>query len=183
MIETSGGVLFFLLILYVFGFFEPDSSHRSRGITENHNPSLPKGSDENESKEKTAFSSDSSGDVDSSHKWHVKRLPAKVRENIRPASPTDYAKWLEGHLKRGGEIRYERNRDLDSDYFVATGDFYLPRMCGAKSIALIVPEDTNVVYHDRGHSRIMWMDGFKFEGAGVESFKETYIQNAIKKYG
>lgn len=181
------GLLFILFILWIFGIFNFNKS-RSRGITRSNPPS-------NESS--SGSRKDVKRELRDDFKWknwmnktgaerHLSRekITDEMRGNVRPASPKDYAKWLSGYLKKGGEIRYERTRTLDSDYFVATGDFELPsRLCGANSVNLIVPEGIDVTYSDRGHCRIMWMDGYEFEGSGAESFTDPQIKNVAREYG
>lgn len=185
---SGGGILFFIFLLWIFGVFDSDES-RSRGITRSHDPSSGGSSGGFKSGPRRelgdASASGRTGWKDKSlTERHLERddITEEVRRNVRPASPRDYAKWLQGYLKRGGEIRYKREREMDFDFFVATGDFELPRLCGANSMALIVPEHVDVTYSDRGHSRIMWMDEYEFEGAGVESFTDPEIQSVIQDY-
>lgn len=102
-----------------------------------------------------------------------------VLPNTRPTTVGEYAAFVRGYLKAGGQIRYVRDCPLRDDYRTVTDDLTMPALYGAATIDLLVPEGRTVEFPEgHGHATVLWMDGFRLEGAGLELFSDvaSYLQ-------
>lgn len=103
-------------------------------------------------------------------------VPREVLSSVRKASKSEYKKWLKGFLEEGGEIRYDRNREFDDDYFFALRDFELPHLTGSSSLKIIVPKHVEVEYDDRGHNELFFMEDYTMDAAGAEGFTDLTLE-------
>lgn len=101
-------------------------------------------------------------------------LRHEVMPNVQPTTVAEYAAFVVGYLKGGGTISYARDRALRTGrYYTALRSFTLPPLFGAQSINVLVPEGVTVVRGGRGHSAVLYMDGYRLDGAGLEMFADV----------
>lgn len=92
---------------------------------------------------------------------------------VRPTTVAEYARFVVGYLAQGGRIRYVRHRPL-SNYYTVQSDLTLPALPAARAIGLLVPEGRTVTMPSgRGQARILYLDGFRLEGGGLEMFSDV----------
>jgi hypothetical protein len=128
-----------------------------------------------------------SGFYESSYKCQ-KELDIERRrflEYCRPASKTDWLRWLKPHLEKKGQLRTLFKYDVapTRNWYVLTEDVYdVPEMYGADSINLIVPKHryltpsqlTRTFHGNSGHNNIFFMDGYQVFGDIPENTEKTY---------
>ncbi len=112
--------------------------------------------------------------VQESEKKHGQREEF-IEEFCRPAEAIDYAYWLEGYIKNGGQIthHYDYNLPKDRIFVLQTdsvqaeiakkGTIEVPKLHGSSSFSLIIPElidKESIVDDTRSHNRLYYMEGF-----------------------
>lgn len=103
------------------------------------------------------------------------KVPSTLGGHVRKATRFEYKCWLAGYLRRGGDVDHRRDRDFESgNYFFATSDFRLPKLCGANAFGVIVPQGIKVDSKFCGHCRVLRMDGFTTNRT-VEMFNDIEL--------
>ena len=108
-----------------------------------------------------------------------------MKEHTRAASKEEYAAWLKGYepllaksryLAKlfGKELKYLDHRFSGARVLVATSDFHLGALYGARSVELIVPEGIKVTTGDLGHSQVMYMKDFTIRSSSHRPFVCVY---------
>jgi hypothetical protein len=93
---------------------------------------------------------------------------------MRPAVVEDYREWLKGNLESGGEVSHLYNYEWrDTNWYVATSDFKLPKLNSARAVNVIVPEG---IHFDGsgssiGRSNVYLMDGHRSFGGWIPLYK------------
>lgn len=95
---------------------------------------------------------------------------------LRPASRSDYIKWLRAYVEAGNEPTHYYDHPFDQwdNFYVAKRDFELIPLCGASAINIIVPEGVKCLGGSRGHINLYFYEGPAAKGT-VPVFNDTVI--------
>jgi len=102
--------------------------------------------------------------------WNLRKekniIPEKNPQlyGFKPANKKDYANWLIGYLKNGGQVSHVYDYEFPG-FFIAKKDFKLGSLYGANSIQVIIPEGIKTS-NASGHNTYYFMDDFKTSGYG-----------------
>lgn len=110
----------------------------------------------------------------------IAREKAKTKKdtfllNCNPATPIQYARWLQGYLAKGGRITHKYDFDFPTDgFFIAKQDCEAPSLYGVHAINIIVPEGITVKadYSQIGHCKIYYMKDFSYKGGVVGMYPD-----------
>lgn len=103
---------------------------------------------------------------------------ASSRHVLSPATPLDYARWLAGYIRQGGELTHSYDYDLPRSFFVATGNLHLPALYGSRAVSVIVPRGVEVTFDEIGHNALYFMDDFRVEGSLVPLYSGLPLNEA-----
>ena len=100
---------------------------------------------------------------------------ATVLPYLRPASPSDYSRWLRGYLEQGGQISHAYDYPMPRrDWYVACKGFTLMPLYGSAAVSIIVPKHVTVECPNLGHNGLYFMDGFRTASI-VPVFSDTDV--------
>lgn len=114
-------------------------------------------------------------------KAEIKQKEAKELENLmkclRPATIEDYVAWLKVryHYYGNRDFKYVEG-PLIFRHFVAHTNFHLPKLHGAESLTILVPQDIIYTRKDLGHSNILDFD----HGNTTHDF--VYVSEEVLKF-
>lgn len=96
------------------------------------------------------------------HESRIQAFNNKLGGKTRPATKTDYMRWLKGFLENGGEVTHVYDYDMHLiGWEVVTQDFEISPLYGSESKNLIVEEGVVLKGGAEGHCGMYFMDGFR----------------------
>jgi hypothetical protein len=124
-------------------------------------------------------------DAEDVARWYAESK--ELLTNLIPATADHSAFWLDGWLRKGGEITAFVNMRTPTRY-VAVRDIALPPFCTWQALHIIVPVGVTVTYLDpanelgkAGHNLLFFVDGFSSIGPGSDRhglafcYADTYL--------
>lgn len=120
-----------------------------------------------------------SSERDAEHNRLLRKMDevmSKLEGKLVPATKLDYNRWLGGYMESGKKpthfYDYPMGRSLN-EYYLATKDFEMGPLYGAKAINIIVPDGVKFLGGEIGHCNIYLMEGSKAIGSFVPVFQDT----------
>ena len=120
--------------------------------------------------------------IEASHKDLLLEIQTKLiwlSKYFRHATLSDYKKWLEGYLEKGGNFSHYYDYDMRLDnWFVAIKDFPMQDYYGAMSIYIIIPVNLKITDTPTkfGHNEIYFMENFEALGHFIPLYKNISFQ-------
>lgn len=126
--------------------------------------------------------------------WYQRQLGEQIRKarevadafrrNFLPhlpvALPINYARWLVGFIRNGGQPTHFYDYELPSNFYLATFSFGLPPLYGSDSVNLIVLPGVQIKYDSLGHSHLFHLSDSSTDGESpfVPVYESLPIQEA-----